>query len=631
MDAGVTTRKRTPRLLPGSLVSVLLILLAAGRAPAFEPAEVRAILANAPDPEAYPGQPGVILAHQTFRRYEGSGAGILEEHVLARIFEPSEAVGLRTWEVDLDRRLQFAEVLAARIYRGGDTLELGPEDWEEIPVGEPPRAYPLRHRFVIRYPGLQPGDIVEAHVRIHMQRDPTRFPILWGEEILVGRYPVRERQILISVPTAARFQWKVLGWEGRALPTYRGAVTVWDYHTGNLPAWTPGQGTCPTDEGLPRFLYTTASSWESAARIVGREFQWASTTGNVAIEDSVAAVLRGLVGARERLLALLELMDRRVGLAPVPSLTLRYWPQPASDTFDQGWADPADWICLLRNMVRRAGLPHELLLVAPRADRFLPELPTPFQFPYVALKIRLPDEARDVWVDPLRRGGGLDVRPYPGSVVVLNPLSKDAEPVRLDPLEPAQTRWEAEFLLPPGGTTVQGLWRATGAAGAWLRSQSRTPGWELVPTALGWSWHPGLPALPPGARRRPTLVLETWARSRTEVRATWDAKDAASPEGLLSLLPAWLGAGGDSLGICPEGPMEVATRIRFPSALLPEARRGRWEGRGPCASWQLTLEARDGEVVLEERIRWTLDLPCSPRLGDLGKARALALGLSSSP
>jgi hypothetical protein len=611
------------------LLGLLALPSATTPARGFEPAEVRAIVWNEPDQADYPGHPGVILAHQTHRNHKGNASGTLEEHFLAVVFDP-EASHLDSWEIDLDHRLQFVEVLAARRYRGDEALDLDKSHWEETPPpGVPNDTYPQRRRFVIRYPDLQPGDIVEAHVRVNIGWDPERAPVLWGVEPLAAELPVVERQVLLTVPPALGLVTAIQGWEAPIRRTYRGATVTYDLHTGHLPAYRPGQGTCSGESPPPRFVYTSAPDWTGTAKVLAREFNWASESATAAVRDSARRLIRDLPSTRERLLALLGLMDRAIHQAPDPTPLLRYWPRPAADSFEEGGADPQDWVCLLKALCTRAGLPSDVLLVSAKPGWLLEDTPNPFHFQHMALKVRLTDEEQDVIIDPLRKPAGLRVRPFPGKVKTFIPdAAKGLDSLAAIP--PEQTQFNVDLYVDPATSAQEpplhgrGAASGTGLGAAWLVQHlaKESIHRESFPQMRGWR-----PLLedPTG-----TTLEQDWRESSAHATFRWkgsriEAQDVGHH--LLQLLPLWR-VGDDSTGYCPEGPLTLTTRLHFPGTWLAGSQLRTWDGSFGCGTWRLELGfTGDGEASLEETVVWSDVAGCPGKLEGLAEARREALGL----
>jgi len=618
--------RRPFRHLPRALA--LAAVASAGAFPcpaaAFEPEEVRSILWNPPDPQDHPGWPGVIAAHQTHHVFLGNGNGTVEEHLFVAVFDPAaEHPLVHRWETEVDRRLQFLQVLAARRHRGEEALDLGQDDWDESPIpGASPEAYPARRRFTVRYPDLQPGDVMEIHVRVTIQTDPTRVPVLWGVEPLTSSLPVVERQILLTAPTAMAFVNVVIGWPAHVLKYYKGEVIHHDLHTGHLPAWPAGAGTCGDETGPPRFVYSSAASWERTGYIIGREYEWALSTATLEIGEKARDLTKGMATSREKLNALLEYMTSQIGSAPEPSPLLSYWPRPATESFESGWVDRYDWIALLGAMTFRVGLPAEIRFVAPRQAWVDPDVPALAQLTNPTLKVHLPDEGRDVWIDPRRAPAGISVRPFPGAITTLLPQGRDADIDSFPPLTAAETRFVVDLDIRETNGLLSGDGRSegTGLGASWALRRNDDSG---APPLVG-SW---LPIDAP-------VTTEEWLTSSASATFRWQ-EAAGSPNDdrtarLAALLPPLRGgaAPGDTTGICPEGPLTLTTTIRFPEDWTAGPGPAAWDGAFACGSWRIARsQGAGGRTVLEETVVWETTEGCRADLGDLARARSAALGL----
>ncbi|MBU1702079.1 MAG: DUF3857 domain-containing protein [Candidatus Eisenbacteria bacterium] len=628
-------RRHSHAVLIGSLCLALLAG-ASDRAPAFDDVEVGAILRNPIEASDFPGYPGVIMAHQSYREITGSGSGLSEEHLIGRIFDPEEAESsLGQWSTDLDRELQFIEVVRARIYRGDEIKELGPDSWDESPLpGVPEKGYPKRTRFTIHFQDIRSGDLVEIHTKIHITPDPERYPVAWGVYPLCRELPIVERQIILSAPVASKIMTKIQSWPGQVARTYKGSILLYGFHTGNLPALGSLEGTIDPEEGPPCFMFSNMENWERVGFILAREFEWATTTASVGIQDSVRAFTKGKSTSRERLLALLDLMDQKIGRAPLPSDLLRYWPRSAAATFSSRWADPQDWICLLRAMGSYVGLPSQVEMIAPRADWVQEDNANPQQLPHIALKIRLPDEGTNLLIDPLRRPAGLEVSPFPGSFYGLAPIPKNPITEIGEPLPADRTRLTLDLSWDPAGGSDEWTGSAhiegTGMAAAWI--VQNLGGWHSeydVPLPVGAGWEPILDSTPP-----PTLV-ENWAASSATTEFRWRqplrrAGEDSPAVRILSLLPTWrdLLETTPSSSLRPEGPMTWTTRLQIPSEFCPGAGNNTWNETSKCGSWKISMSLGEGSTLqFEEVLVWEPGEGCTGTLQGLEAARRKTLGI----
>jgi hypothetical protein len=376
-------------------------------------------------------------------------------------------------------------------------------------------------------------------------------------------------------------------------------------------------------------VYTSTPDWKGTAKVLAREFKWASETATEAVRDSARGLIREHPSSRDRLLALLGLMDRAIHQAPNPSPLLRYWPRPAALSFEEGGADPLDWVCLLKSLCTRAGLPSDVLLVSTKPDWLLGDTPNPFHFPHMALKVRLTDEEEDVLIDPLRKPAGFRVRPYPGRIKTFIPdVAKGLD--SLDAIPAERTQFQVDLYVDPAASTAEaplhgrGTASGTGLGAAWLVQHLAEDSVhkESFPQMRGWRPLLGDP--------NGTTLEQDWGESSAHATFRWkgngvEARDAGHR--LRELLPLWR-VDDDSTGYCPEGPLTLTTRLHFPGTWLAGSQLRTWEGSFGCGTWRMELGfTGDGEASLEETVVWSDVAGCPGKLEGLAEARREALGL----
>ena len=376
-----------------------LVLLAAP-AGALDQASLRAVLFQRPRAEAL-GVPLVLLCHETRCEMQGNGRRTIDEDWVWYIGDPDAAIcdQVRQPRVLLEGGVQSFGLKHCRIIRGRDTLRAGQDGWQlQGPAGWPCPGGTTWAEAVGTLPPLQHGDAVQIAYIIHERRGPDRPAGDWQLLPLAHPgVPTFDRSILVPYYIGVDGRVKVLGDSTRLVQHWGEVSPLIELHTGNLPAGPED----PTAPGAPRLLFTADNDWRFTAQGLARSYDAAIR----ALQESFAAAGDSLAAVhpqtRERLVAVIALVDRQWSRVPRPLTATGYYPQRPRDLLRAACADRLERALILAAFAGAARLKVDLYLARrPSPEPFLPDFPLPQQFDRVLLRALIAEEDRRLMLDP---------------------------------------------------------------------------------------------------------------------------------------------------------------------------------------------------------------------------------------
>lgn len=400
-----------------------------GAALAYDDNEVRAIVLNQVEPESFPGQGGVWMAQQRFIYIDGMGNSTIEEHLLARVFDPKWGqTRFGDWTLPYWSALQGIRVTRARVWHGPDAFtDLSREAVadEADPMVEGIKPYLPRRRVSVHFRDLKRGDVVELR---YVQVDNVQggeLNVRYGEFDYGAEDPVIEQELILKVPDALEPKLIVVGDGVVRRKLALGELKQFHFLFGNIPALgrevlsTPynriASGTDSLPAGVPRVLFSTVSDLPYLVDYYGYRWyghaQMRESGMNLKVSELTAK--RSETGERAR--AIEAYVQKEIRTLPIASEEPSFRPLDAAEIFRAGAGSPRDKALLLYSLLRGAGLRATPALVRARAGAWRPELPVFSQFDRVLLRLETRDQGT-LWLDPIE-----SVSPLPAGRALLLP------------------------------------------------------------------------------------------------------------------------------------------------------------------------------------------------------------------
>lgn len=250
-------------------------------------------------------------------------------------------------------------------------------------------------RLTFPLPNARRGAVVELEVH----RTTTR-PLLDGggtseSFALWNAFPLRKLRFSLEAPVGTPLQYEAVGIE-RPVVTRQGDTQRLAFEVGELPFKPFGLTRPQLQESMPRFGFSTASSWEEVARryrpLLNDAFSDAPDFG------SLVGQVRARATTKEKVQTVVRWVGNRVRYTAVHLGDGAIVPTRPSVVLQRGYGDCKDLSVLVASALRQAGVPAEVALAHAAGPAPRDSLPGLESFNHMIVVV--PDAGgQRLWVD----------------------------------------------------------------------------------------------------------------------------------------------------------------------------------------------------------------------------------------
>ena len=262
---------------------------------------------------------------------------------------------------------QTVNVRAARVLRKDGRVDEAIESGH-APVNDPTiNMYTSQRAYIIRFPRLEPGDVVELRYRIQDVAARNELADYFGEVVsLQSDEPIASVEYVLVAPKD-----KQLHMSHSQLPHLKtsdevhGDRRIRRVWVDDVAAIEREPRMPPLSELLAHVHVSTFPSWSEVGR-----WYWTLARDKVDADDNIRALARELVKGKTDERAKVAAIYRHVG-SEVRYVALELGiegirPRSAALTLARGWGDCKDKATLMVSMLREVGIEAELVLVRTR-------------------------------------------------------------------------------------------------------------------------------------------------------------------------------------------------------------------------------------------------------------------------
>lgn len=253
-----------------------------------------------------------------------------------------------------DSARQTFEVKALRVWRDNRWIEHRPTaivPTTPFEVGDAPEYTWLRETMLL-HDGIELPCILEACYVIE-----DKAPVLGGYE---GVYefqredPVLNSWLILETPHNRPLKLALSDGLGEATVTRTDSVDTWTLQRGPFVA-APTPETVDPASYLPSATYSTWRSWQGYGKMLRTGFDGAQVL-NVALKDSVAALLKGAMSSTEKATRIAAFVKRNTRYIDYPEDFFWAAPREAFKTFNSAYASGVDRAILFAALAKEGGL-----------------------------------------------------------------------------------------------------------------------------------------------------------------------------------------------------------------------------------------------------------------------------------
>lgn len=319
--------------------------------------------------------PLTVLQDLSVRRVFDNGLGAQFHQLAVQIHDKEGARRFRTYAMHFDPEAQRVDLRAARVYRGAQVLE-AIQSFEQS-MGEPwYRVYYDTRAFIVVFPDLEPGDVVELQYRIDDVGTRNLFADYFGDvHFLQDDYPTRRHDYILIAPKDRQ-----LVFNQPAMPTLHheqridGAERIEHFYAQDIPAKDVEASLPGPTEISPYLHVSTYRSWDQVGR-----WWWGLIEDQLHLDEelraTVATITAGARDTREKVQRIYAWVIDKTRYVALEFGIHGFKPYRVTQIAGRGFGDCKDKASLLYAMLREAGIDAHLVLVRTRPNGAIDHAP----------------------------------------------------------------------------------------------------------------------------------------------------------------------------------------------------------------------------------------------------------------
>ncbi len=296
----------------------------------------------------------------------------LASHFHQVVFQPlsqQAATSARHYAFVYHADRQIVTVRAARVYRADGRVDEA-IDSQEGPVNDPSiNMYTLQRQYVVQFPKLNPGDVVELSYRIDDVSVRNEKSDYFGEvAYMQSTEPIAHAEYVLIAPKAKKLTMSV-GPAGsvaaKALTKTvldKGDQRITRFVATDVPPLAVEPRMPQLGELLAHVHVSTFASWEEAG-----SWYWSLARDKIDVDDDVRKLARklttGLTTEREKVAAVYRYVANETRYVALEFGIEGIRPRRAALTLARGWGDCKDKATLLVSMLSELGIDAELVIL----------------------------------------------------------------------------------------------------------------------------------------------------------------------------------------------------------------------------------------------------------------------------
>jgi hypothetical protein len=361
---------------------------------------------SAPSASQFPDAPALLLQDDIKFTAAPDGSTSFEEHDVIKLFNAEGVEDHRNFIRVYQSDLENIEVKAARsILPDGRVLDIPKQAFTDEPVLPESRVYKNYRRLVIRYPGLEPGAIVEFHVVTHRKSLPDHR--WWNVTYVQNPEPMIRSTYNVTVPKGTELHWADPGLHGlQPRRTHQGNQDHYFWEVANVKPYKSEPSSPPMLTQMARIEVTNFASWDQLRSWFDGLWD-AAMAPTPALREQTKEICSLARTDTDKVNAVLGYLDHKLAAQQQVEDLL---PHKASDLLTEPTLTTLDSVVLAASLLKISGVQVTPVLAFQQpGEAIRPELPRVGLVDQVLLKIVADGKTR--WLDPEHLSALLDAPP----------------------------------------------------------------------------------------------------------------------------------------------------------------------------------------------------------------------------
>ncbi len=283
------------------------------------------------------------------------------------VFQPltdAAAAEAREYGFSFEADTETVQLRGARIYRKGGQIDQA-IDSGEGPTDNPAMAmYSSARAFYVRFPRLDPGDVVELQYRVEDIAHRNAFADYFGEVVYMqSTEPVARAEYVLITPKSRAFYFNKPTVPGVQQKTEeKGDSRIFHFTAENVPPLDPEPMMPPLAETLGHVHVSTYKSWDDMGR-----WYWGLVKDQFTADDEVRRraqeITKGATTDAEKVRAVYDFVVQKTRYVALEFGIHGFKPYRCAQIFARGFGDCKDKATLIVTMLKELGIPATIVIL----------------------------------------------------------------------------------------------------------------------------------------------------------------------------------------------------------------------------------------------------------------------------
>ncbi len=383
----------------------------------------------------------------------------------------------RTFGIPFEPGDEWVDVRSVKTYRKDGAVLDNYESFTNSVGQAAYRVYYDVRQRVLRFPELEPGDVVEIRYRVDDVSRRNAFNDYFGQVAMLQRgIPVRSLEHVLVAPASRQLHFNDPGMRGLRHERSRdGDQQIHRFVATDIPALRTERNTPGMTEIAPYLHVSTYASWEDVGR-----WWWGLAQDQLRPDEGIARTVReltaGVTDLREKVAKIYAWVTENTRYVGLEFGIHGFKPYRVTQVVDRGFGDCKDTASLLYAMFTLAGIDAKIALVRTSNNGMIAD--TPASLAVFNHAIAYVTEL-DLYLDGTTDTHGMNELPAGDQGALTLLVDPESVELRVAPyLSADDVRRERTLeiqLDADGSATVKGTERVTGSRAGMYRTRYQAP------------------------------------------------------------------------------------------------------------------------------------------------------------